>query len=128
VAADGGEGFRGRRSAGDQGAVGSKDARGLGAGLADQLDPEAADAAGHQARDEGRGALGLGVEDGVAAADVDEDGVDETDAIAEGDAVLLAGAATAPVVAAGGQKVGRWTEGGRRRSARYERWGCDGGW
>jgi len=44
------------------------------------------------------GALGLGVEDGVAAADVGDQGVHLADAIAEVELVVVAGAAAVSVV------------------------------
>src|SRR6188508_864143 len=90
----------------DQRAVGGEHAGGDRAALAYQLDAEAADAMGDEAGNQRGGALGLGVEDGVSTSHVDQYGMDQADAIAKGDAVLFARAATAAVVAAGRQKMG----------------------
>jgi len=69
------------------------DARDLSRVLAHELDAEPSDAVLRERRHEGRRALGRGVKDGVAAADVGFDRMIEPGAIAQRHLVVLAGAA-----------------------------------
>ena len=80
-------------------------AAGLLGALAHELDAEPAHAAREQLGHEARRALGLGVEHGVAAADVDDHRMHEADAIAQRDLVALARATAGAEVAAVRQQV-----------------------
>src|SRR5207245_9644460 len=79
--------------------VRAEDARRLGGRLPDQLHAEAAHAQPEQRPKAGGGALRPGVEDGVAAADVDDDGMGDAEAVAELEEVLLAGPAAVAEIA-----------------------------
>src|SRR5262249_37912969 len=86
--------------AGDQPGIGFVDAPRLGRSFANELDPKPLHAAREQLRNERRGALRLCIEHGVAAADVDDHGMYEPDAIAQCDLMALARSAARAKVAA----------------------------
>jgi hypothetical protein len=70
----------------------------LGAVFAEEFEAEVFQAEVAHLGEVGGGGLGLGVEDGVAAADIGDEGVGLADAVAEIDLVAVAGAAAVAVV------------------------------
>lgn len=74
-------------------------------GLVDEFEAEVVDAGVLPGVEVGGGVLGLGTEDGVAAADVGNDGMAAALLVFEGDLVLFAGAATIEVAGALGEEA-----------------------
>lgn len=75
------------------GLEGAGDAGDVICGFVDELETEVLDAGAEPLIEMGTGFLGFGAKDGVTAADIGHDGVGAALTVAEGDAVLLAGAA-----------------------------------
>ena len=80
--------------------VGPQEADGLVRRFIEELDPEFTKSGLEKMRKVGDSGLRAGVEDGVTATDVGPDGVGLADAVANGDAVTVAGAAAGEVVLA----------------------------
>ncbi len=78
--------------------VGAQKAERLLGGFIQQFDPEFSQPGFEKTRQVGNPGLGAGIEDGIAATDIGPDGVGFADAVADGDAVAVAGAATGEVV------------------------------
>lgn len=92
--------------AGEDAGVAVEEFEGLGGGLAEEFDAEVLEAELAHLGDVFGGGLGGGVEEGVAAAGVGDEGVGLAFAVAEVDGVFFAGAAAVAVVLAGGQGGG----------------------
>ena len=86
--------------------VGAQKAERLLGGFIQQFDPEFSQPGFEKTRQVGNPGLGAGIEDGIAATDIGPDGVGFADAVADGDAVAVAGAATGEVVFSLGKKGG----------------------
>src|SRR5690606_38696382 len=86
--------------------VGGQRALDLPGPFPNELDAKSSDPELEQTRDQRRGALGERVEDGVAAADVDDHGMVVAGIVTERDAMLFARAPAGSVVGAVAQEVG----------------------
>ncbi len=104
--AEGAEDFGGGFCAGEQAGIMGEEFLGLTWGFAEELDAEIADAGGEHVGDELGGGLGLGVEEGVAAADVGEEGVAFAGAVEEIHGMFFTGAAAGAEIGAVRESVG----------------------
>jgi hypothetical protein len=105
VAAEAAFEFVGREAAGEGFAEGDGDGGEFIRGFVGEFEAVVGDACGEPGFQMPGGVLGFGSEDGVAAAGVGEDGVGAAVGIAEGDAVLFAGAAAVFVAGSGGEEA-----------------------